>query len=878
MKSKIIIILSLILIYKTGFNQTAAGDCSDAEAGCETVIDGFPIVTDNNDPLYNIIDEAGGPNGSNISWPGSNPQGVNSGCMFSGELNPTWISFTILNDGVLEFSLGTAGGSGFFDWIMWQNTDGLACADIYNNVLAPVACNWNASSSGFTGMADPADLPAGASAGNFQPPLNVFAGDQFLICFSNYSNVNGVIVPFDNIGVDSNDPNASGFACSSPTMVLDQLICEGDTATLEVIGVPANITSYSWSPATNISNASGGPIVQVWPTDTIIYTVTMVSPDSTWSNTVTVNVVHVIEPNAGVDDSTCFTNANGYQLQGILYNDGIYNWENSQGPAGSSSVFNPDNITIDAFVTVDIPGIYEFVLYESDTNNVCPDGSDTLLIYYSEETHTSTFIDPTCFGGDDGSIAITSTGTTGAIEYSFNGGSFFTPSSDSINLSAGTYTLITRDIIGCEFTSTVVITDPLEVTLIVGPTPDSTICENGTGTLYAYAQNGNTFDYHWNHTPNLSSIQLITPFEDTIVNVYAENELGCLSDTQSIFIYLHNPITIDYLINDTICPGYDASFTIIPTGGFQGYNYLWTSNGTALNENSNTLEINPEIETEYCVTVSDICESSEKTECGKIIMREVPNPQFVTDIRAGCAPQTITFSDITSYNLAETETDTYTWHIEGTVYNDSSFIHTFENPGDFDVSLEVFTQFGCHNEIDSLAYITIHELPEATFYVISNPTTIFETEVSMINNTLGDNNTYEWVNIGGIPSSSNEEAPKVTYPEGIADDYPVYLYVTNEFGCEGFTEDIVHIIPDVIIYAPNAFTPDGDNLNNEWRVYIDGIDVTEYHLYMFNRWGEIVWESFNPEGQWDGSYNGSLVPDGTYVWSNCKCFQIKDSR
>jgi len=51
-----------------------------------------------------------------------------------------------------------------------------------------------------------------------------------------------------------------------------------------------------------------------------------------------------------------------------------------------------------------------------------------------------------------------------------------------------------------------------------------------------------------------------------------------------------------------------------------------------------------------------------------------------------------------------------------------------------------------------------------------------------------------------------------------------------------------------VIFAPNIFTPDGDEFNEYWRVYITGIDIYDFHLTMYNRWGEIVWESYNAEG------------------------------
>lgn len=850
MKNKIIILFVSFFIGLTSFGQVTASDCADSEAGCDALDNGFPISPSGS----GTVDESDGPNGSDVSWPGSNPQGVNSGCMFSGELNSTWISFTALSDGLLEFELGSSGGSGYYDWILWENTDGMACDGILNNTLAPVSCNWNASSAGFTGMAN--TTPPGGNAGNFQPALNVQAGDNFILCFSNFSGLNGVVVPLEG----------DNIACSSP-FILEPTICEGETTTLEINDLPPNILSYTWSPATNISDVNAGPTVDVWPTDTTLYTVTIESMDSTWTEEVTVNVVHLITPDAGLDDSLCYSTSVGYDLQGIASGTGDITWEMSEGPTGiSNAIFQPNNSNINATTLTTGPGSFEYVLHEQDPTNVCPEGTDTLILYYSNETHTTTFTDPSCFGSEDGTIQIQSTGALGAVEYSFNGGLSFTASPDTIGVGSGTYTVISKDNLGCEFTSDVTITDPPAVLLSAGPTPDTTVCENGTATLYATASNGVTFDYHWNHTTDLNSIQFINPISDSTVTVYAENELGCISETLPITVLLHDPITLTITTNDTVCPGYDASHTVEAIGGFQGYNYEWTANGVTYNETLEVINVNPIEQTTYCVTVTDVCESTPRNICTDVIMREVPTPIFTTDTTEGCVPAAIDFTNLTTYNLAETQTDSLRWLVDGVIYDSYDFTHNFENAGDYDVQLEVYTQYGCHNEITANEYISIHSIPEATFYVISNPTTIFNTEVDMINNTQGDNNTYQWYFTSGIPATSTLDAPTVLYPEGIAADYPVMLTVTNEFNCVDTTYDIVHVISDVIIYAPNAFTPDGDQINNVWRVYIDGIDPMDYHLLLFNRWGEVVWESYDPEGSWNGVYAGQNVQDGTYVW------------
>lgn len=119
-----------------------------------------------------------------IANPGTNPASSNSGCLLSGELNSTWFTVNVAAGGTLEFSFGSPGGGNCYDWIMWAY-DPSTCTNILGNSQAPVTCDWNVPCDSYTGMAS--TVPAGGFAGNFQPTMNVNTGDQFLICFSNYS-------------------------------------------------------------------------------------------------------------------------------------------------------------------------------------------------------------------------------------------------------------------------------------------------------------------------------------------------------------------------------------------------------------------------------------------------------------------------------------------------------------------------------------------------------------------------------------------------------------------------------------------------------------------------------------------------------------------
>lgn len=71
---------------------------------------------------------------------------------------------------------------------------------------------------------------------------------------------------------------------------------------------------------------------------------------------------------------------------------------------------------------------------------------------------------------------------------------------------------------------------------------------------------------------------------------------------------------------------------------------------------------------------------------------------------------------------------------------------------------------------------------------------------------------------------------------------------------------------DVQLFVPNAFTPDGNAYNDGWRIYAEGIDIYDFHLIVFDRTGNIVWESYDPAATWSGNYGGDIVSAGIYPW------------
>ena len=209
----------------TGSGPVNAGDCTDAIDVCTNL--NFSI-----DPNgYGNVDELCYGCFSN---PSTNPASTNSGCLLSGELNSTWMVINVATTGTLQFSFGALSTSYIcYDWIMWPYNSN-TCSQIFNNTIAPVRCNWNAPCEAFTGIGSPP--PAGGDPGNFEPNLNVTAGDQFIVCFSNYSSTT-TSVPLNFYG-------SASISCTPLPIVLLDFSAE----------CKDNFTNVSWTTATEINN------------------------------------------------------------------------------------------------------------------------------------------------------------------------------------------------------------------------------------------------------------------------------------------------------------------------------------------------------------------------------------------------------------------------------------------------------------------------------------------------------------------------------------------------------------------------------------------------------------------------------------------------
>ena len=520
---------------------------------------------------------------------------------------------------------------------------------------------------------------------------------------------------------------------------------------------------------------------------------------------------------------------------------------------------------------------------ETSDNNVC-NGEELTRVYEIEDdcgntttvshtiiidSYTPTFAvagtDPTACGANDGYITVTGLNPNESYGISYNGNPAQTVNTDANGeyiiggLTAGSYTDFVIYLSSCPPCSQ---TDNTNINLVdpnappVDAGPDQTVCEGTQVTVTADNPNGANISWDNGVTDG-------TPFTPAVgtTNYTVTAELaGCTST--DLMVVTVNPIPAVNAGNDVaVCQGEQVTLS-----GSGADSYVWDNGVT------DGVSFVPSTTTTYTVTGTSLgCSATDDV---VVTVYDNPDVTFSADNIVGCIPQEVNFSNDTP-NSATCE-----WNIDGNIISDDcSPSYTFTTPGCFDVSLTVTSNDGCTETFTEQNYICIDGYPNADFY--ANPaelTSIFN-ETDFINNSTGAT-TYEWD--FGDGNGSTSENPSHTYPGEEENEFLVQLIATSQYGCQDTAYQTVLMREELIFYVPNTFTPDNDDFNETFKpVFTSGFDPMSYTLFIYDRWGETIFESNNAEVGWDGTYgtdSEELVKDGTYVWKIIFKTKYKDKR
>ena len=593
------------------------------------------------------------------------------------------------------------------------------------------------------------------------------------------------------------------------------LTCTNPNIVLQATGG----VTYNWSGGLTPSNDTNSI------TAPGTYTVNMIDPNGCpVSQTITLTQ-NITLPSAAITNATGTTiidcNAPNISLQAT--GGGGYQWNNNLGSTAN--------------VIITQPGSYTVVVTAA---NGCQD-SATLAITLAP-VPSVTGLDTTICAGQSVTINPTYYPSGGQVIWT-NG-----QATPTITVTPGTTTLysVLYTWNGCTATE--------DITVTVNPTPTLTgstanICFGDTTTLTATPNIPNGA-YNWITTNESTQSISVSPQATTTYNVsYTLN--GCTSQLLGINVNV-TPLPILSVNNVTICQGQSGTLTAstnVPGGVFS-----WSQGGA----NSSITE-SPTTNTTYSVSyVVNGCLSAPTS--AMIIVNPLPTVSFSADTTSGCVPVSVTFSADTTGQLAS-----YQWTSNGVIIGSGATLQTtFSTGGCYDIGMTA-TLNGCSSPLIQNDFICVQDFPQASF--VPNPPSFSESSqtISFTNNSIGATG-YVW-NFGD-GNVSNEEFP-THYFQNTSGGYSITLIATTSMGCMDSVMVDLQANLGATYYIPNTFTPDGDKYNQVFKpVFATGVSSEGYEMLVFNRWGEVMFESHNMNVGWDGSYGteGLDCPPGTYTY------------
>ncbi|MBI4647730.1 MAG: gliding motility-associated C-terminal domain-containing protein [Bacteroidia bacterium] len=704
----------------------------------------------------------------------------------------------------------------------------------------------------------------------------------------------------DNVTVTVNPlPTANAGA--------NQTICENETATLTATGG----TSYYWS----TQSVTG--TITVSPAGTTVYYVT-VTDNNTCTDVDTVIVIVNPAVNASITASlsaVCQNEPTTLSAYGGI----TYIW--STGPATQTITVTPTSTTT-YYVTVsngncsDIANIqitvYPGITATSSPTSVCQGESAVLnvssgasYIWNTGETTQSIIVAPlvtstyfvTVVSPDSCTASTSVTVTVNPLPQADAGqdqsvcrGSVVTLTASGgnnyvwSNSQAGatilvspqnsiTYFVTVTTQYGCSAT------DDVNITIFSLPVvyvcDNMEICQGESVQLYASGGIG----YSWSPSAGLSSTNIANPTAapdvTTTYTVTVSNQNGCTA-TGMVTITVNSLVTVNLDIyvspSESICYGTEVTFTA--SSLYPGTNpvYQWKLNDLNAGTNSpvfTTSSLSDSVRITCILTSSELCAvNNPVADFVDITVHPLPKIGFGADIIKGCEPLLIHFHEA-SGNTGYT----YLWSFgDGAVSTTQNPAHTYLNNGIYDVYLTVTSEYGCNNSLGFNDIISVYPEPEASIYASPTSTSILDPVVHFDNLSSGDFVDYCIYGDGDttIVTGGSDFEHKFTAPG----TYDVLLITETRKGCRDSISLTVVINDENTLYAPTAFTPDNNDMNDIFSIKGIGIDADSFILLIYNRWGEKVFETksfglVNNESEgWDGKTKDGMriVQNGTYSW------------
>jgi gliding motility-associated-like protein len=401
------------------------------------------------------------------------------------------------------------------------------------------------------------------------------------------------------------------------------------------------------------------------------------------------------------------------------------------------------------------------------------------------------------------------------------------------------------------------------ITSILAPTASNVdYCLNQTpSTLTATATGTNTLKWYTVATGGTGATPAPTPIttaEGTTSYWVTQTNGICESPRTKIDVIVSsltapNATNVDYCLNQT-----PSALTASATGTNTLKWYTVATGGTGVTTAQTPLTTATGTTSYWVTQTNGTCESP-RTKIDVIVI-QTPEIVFGTT-PSGCEPMKVDLTD-PSLTVGSTSGSTFQYWLNaaGTIplTNPSSV-----GNGTYYISN---TKNGCKSTPIAVP-VLINPIPIANFTPSPYLVSTISQECKIINQSFGAVKYFWDFGDGAV---SDEVSPTHIYSSADTASYIIKLIANSTLGCSDTISKKVKVYEELIYFIPNTFTPDQDNFNNTFQpVFVSGFDPYSYTMTIFNRWGEMVFESHDSKIGWKGTYgkdNAEIVKEGVYTW------------
>jgi gliding motility-associated-like protein len=404
----------------------------------------------------------------------------------------------------------------------------------------------------------------------------------------------------------------------------------------------------------------------------------------------------------------------------------------------------------------------------------------------------------------------------------------------------------------------VVVDEAVDVTL----PQEFSACANSPAQQVTPVQAGD-YDYSWEESPLLSSQSLSNPWLNfgAVQNSYSINSItvlienGACQKIDSVLVEVLPYPIVELLGDNSICEDEPYQFTASGADSYQ-----W--NGIPLGSELDSISVAGVATSDFDFSVIGLnefgCEGSAEA---FVSVLDTPEVELNVIGEDGCAPVNVQLSFDSQQEIVS-----YYWVLNGDFVNQEiGSVLELDQPGEHELELNVTASNGCAAHFESAGNFEVYENPVADFLFEDESVVAINPKVSILNTSVAAD-SYFW-NFGQL-GSSVEENPTMYFTGEEPGFYEACLTAETDFGCIDTICKTIELEGEYSIYLPNAFTPDGDGLNEVFKPVMQGVDPSEYLFVIFNRWGEKVFESKDPSRGWIGNHRGGnhYVPPAVYNW------------